>query len=65
MYYETIQKLEKMSVNFEYIQGWASGFLANPRREEQRTNDAYEAGYKDGDANVTNQAEQFVIQNSS
>ena len=60
MYFETIQKLEKMGVNSEYIQGWAGGFLANPKREEQRTNDAYDAGYEDGEANVTNQAEQFV-----
>lgn len=60
MYFETIQKLEKMGVNSEYIQGWASGSLANPKREEQRTNDAYDAGYEDGEANVTNQAEQFV-----
>ena len=60
MYFETIQKLEKMGVNSEYIQGWAGGFLGNPKREEQRTNDAYDAGYEDGEANVTNQAEQFV-----
>ena len=46
MYFETIQKLEKMGVNSEYIQGWAGGSLGNPRREEQRTNDAYDAGYE-------------------
>lgn len=60
MYYETIQKLEKMGANSEYIQGWAGGFLANPEREEQRTNAAYEAGYEDGKANTTDQAEQFM-----
>ena len=60
MYFETIQKLENMGVNSEYIQGWAGGSLGNPKREEQRTNNAYDAGYEDGEANVTNQAEQFV-----
>ena len=60
MYYETIQKLEKTGVNSEYVHGWASGFLGNPRREEQRTNAAYEAGYEDGSGLVTNQAEQFT-----
>lgn len=60
MYYETIRKLEKTEVDPEYIQGWANGFLGNPRREEQRTNDAYEAGYEDGEANVTDQAERFT-----
>ena len=60
MYYETIQKLEKTGVDAEYIQGWASGFLGNPRREEQRSSDAYEAGYEDGEARVTDQAERFM-----
>ncbi len=64
MYYETIRKLEKTGVSSEYIQGWANGFLGNPRREEQRTNDAYEAGYEDGEAKATNQAEQFTERSS-
>ncbi len=61
MYYETIQKFEKTGVNSEYVQGWANGFLGNPRREEQRTNEAYGAGYEDGEAKVTDQAEKFTI----
>jgi hypothetical protein len=47
-YYETIDKMEKKGVDPEYINGWASGFLHNPKREQQRWTKAYEAGYADG-----------------
>jgi hypothetical protein len=50
VYYETIDKMEKSGVDKEYINGWAGGFLHNPKREEQRINEAYEAGYNDGSA---------------
>jgi len=54
-YYAAIDKMEKANVSREYIVGWASGFLNNPKLEEQRVNDAYEAGYSDGEAqNDTN-----------
>ena len=49
-YYAAIDKMEKANVSREYIVGWASGFLQNPKREEQRLNEAYEAGYDDGEA---------------
>lgn len=52
-YYETIDKMEKSGVDREYIVGWASGYLHNPKREEQRLNEAYEAGYNDGAAKKT------------
>ena len=48
-YYAAIDKMEKANVAREYIVGWASGFLHNPKREEQRINDAYESGYADGE----------------
>jgi hypothetical protein len=48
VYYQTIDKMEKSNVDPEYINGWASGFLHNPKREEQRITPAYDAGYKDG-----------------
>lgn len=48
VYYETIDRMQKQGVDPEYVNGWASGFLHNPKREEQRVNDAYEAGYGDG-----------------
>jgi hypothetical protein len=49
-YYDTIGAMEKKGVNKEYINGWACGFLHNPKREEQRLNEAYDAGYNDGTA---------------
>ena len=48
LYYETIDRMQKSNVDPEYINGWASGFLHNPKREEQRMNKAYEAGYARG-----------------
>lgn len=53
VYYETITKMEKTGVDQEYVNGWACGYLHNPKREEQRVNDAYEAGYSDGIAQKT------------
>lgn len=47
-YYEAIDRMEKQNVDPEYVNGWASGFLHNPKREEQRANEAYEAGYTHG-----------------
>ena len=53
IYYETIDKMEKTQVDPEYINGWAGGFLHNPKREQQRVNEAYEAGYSAGwDKNI-------------
>ncbi len=48
MYHDTIKKLEEMGVDREYIHGWIGGFMHNPKREEQRITEAYEAGYADG-----------------
>ena len=48
IYYETIDRMEKQKVDPEYINGWASGFLHNPKREERRVTEAYEAGYAHG-----------------
>lgn len=47
-YYEMIDRMEKEIVDREYINGWTCGFLHNPKREEQRINEMYEAGYADG-----------------
>jgi hypothetical protein len=60
IYYDTIDKLEKMGVERAYIQGWAGGFLGNPKLEEQRVTPAYEAGYEDGASSETTNAEQFI-----
>ncbi len=48
-YYQAIDKMEKAKVARDYIVGWASGYLHNPKLEEQRVTDAYEAGYSDGE----------------
>ncbi len=42
-----------MGVNPEYVQGWQGGYVHNPEREEQRVNEAYSAGFEDGQARTT------------
>jgi len=59
-YYESIDKMEKANVSREYMVGWASGYLHNPKREEQRLNDAYEAGYNDGEEKNTDNFSEWV-----
>ncbi len=60
VYYETIDKMEKAKVARDYVVGWASGFLQNPKREEQRITDAYEAGYTDGEEQSTENFDEWV-----
>lgn len=47
-YYDAVTKMEQAGVDDEYVQGWQSGFITMPKREEQRLTEAYEAGYTDG-----------------
>jgi hypothetical protein len=47
-YYNAIDQMQKKHVDPEYISGWASGFLHNPKREVQRVSEAYDAGYAAG-----------------
>jgi len=47
-YYEAIDRMEKKPGDPEYINGWAPGYLHNPKREEQRVSEAYAAGYAHG-----------------
>ena len=49
-YYDAVVKMEKAGVDPEYVNGWQCGYLLNPKREEQRLNEAYEAGFEDGTA---------------
>jgi len=49
-YYDFTTKMEQANVNADYIEGWQSGYILNPPREEQRLTEAYEAGYEDGKA---------------
>jgi hypothetical protein len=56
LYYQTINKLEQDNVSKEYILGWASGYLGNPKVEQQRITEGYEAGYNDGKTGTTESA---------
>ena len=58
-YYATVDHLEKLGINKDYIQGWVGGYLGNPEREEQRVTDAYKAGYEDGQGGVTAKAQDW------
>lgn len=49
-YYDAIDRMQKSRVDPDYVNGWACGFLHSPKREEQRLNEAYEAGYAHGQA---------------
>ncbi len=55
-YYETVNQLENMGVDPDYLQGWVGGYLGNPQREEQRVTPAYSAGFEDGQNQVTDHA---------
>ena len=59
-YYDAIDKMEKMGVDPEYIQGWIGGYMQNPKREEQRVTEAYEAGYDDGENKSVDNAESWA-----
>jgi len=59
-YYDAVTKMEQMGVDDEYIQGWQCGFLGNPKREEQRLTDAFEAGYSDGEEKNLENLDQWV-----
>ena len=59
-YYEAVGRMQKMNVDSEYIQGWIGGYMKNPQREEQRRNDAYEAGYTDGENRETGNFESWI-----
>ena len=59
-YYKSVDQLEKMGVDREYIQGWIGGYMQNPEREEQRLTEAYSAGYEDGGNKVTDNAQAWV-----
>jgi hypothetical protein len=59
-YYDAIDAMQKKQVDPEYINGWASGFLHNPKREEQRANDAYAAGYAAGLEQKTEGCEAWI-----
>jgi hypothetical protein len=60
LYYDAVTKMEQMGVDDEYIQGWQAGYLQNPKREEQRVTEAYEAGYADGEEKSLDNLDSWV-----
>jgi hypothetical protein len=52
-YFDTIKAMESANVDRDYVLGWIGGYLDNPEREEQRVNEAYEAGREDGSNKAT------------
>ena len=55
-YYQTISELEQAKTQRDYIVGWASGYLGNPKIEEQRMTEGWEQGYEDGQGKNTENA---------
>lgn len=60
VYYDTVDQLEKMGVQRDYLLGWIGGYMQNPKLEEQRMTEAYEAGYEDGLQKQIDKADQFI-----
>ncbi len=59
-YYTAVDKMQKMQVDSEYVHGWIGGYMGNPKREEQRISDAYEAGYEDGESSNVSKFEAWT-----
>ena len=49
-YHAAVRRMQEDGADPEYVQGWIGGYLGNPKKEEQRITEAYEAGYADGEA---------------
>ena len=49
-YYDAIDQMQKMKVERNYMLGWIGGYMGNPKVEEQRITESYEAGYTDGES---------------
>jgi hypothetical protein len=41
--------MQTIGVERNYMLGWIGGYMGNPKIEEQRATEAYEAGYEDGE----------------
>ena len=60
LYYEAVARMQKANVDPEYVQGWIGGCMGNPKREEQRITEAYEAGYEAGESGNTDGCEAWL-----
>jgi len=61
-YYQTMDTMYKAGVDHQYIDGWACGYLHNPRRGQQYLTEGYEAGYEDGFAQKSDGYQAWVKQ---
>ena len=52
-YRDTVTSMEAQGVDPEYVLGWQGGYLGHTEREEQRVNEAYSAGFSDGQEKTT------------
>ena len=59
-YYDAVTKMEQTGVDEQYMLGWMEGYLRNPKLEEQRVTEAYEAGYEDGENKDLSHIEQWI-----
>ena len=59
-YYDAVTKMEQAGVDEQYMIGWMEGYLRNPKVEEQRLTEAYEAGYEDGEGKVADNFESWI-----
>ena len=48
-YYDAVDQMQKMKVDRNYMLGWIGGYMHNPKVEEQRVTESYQAGYADGE----------------
>ena len=60
LYHEAVGRMQEMGVSREYMLGWIGGYMHNPKLEEQRVTEAYEAGYEDGENGNTSNFERWV-----
>ena len=60
LYYDAVARMQTAKVDPEYIQGWIGGYMGNPKREEQRITEAYDAGYEAGENGDTDGFEAWL-----
>ena len=49
-YYDAVDEMQRMKVERNYMLGWIGGYMGNPKVEEQRITESYQAGYTDGES---------------
>ncbi len=59
-YHDAVDRMQALEVREDYVIGWIGGYLHNPKIEEQRITDAYEAGYADGGNQTTDNFADWV-----